>query len=167
MPTLLAGITNKRWRAGVTMIEMLIVVMLIALIAGVSYPAASSGLNTLRMRSASDSIATFLATAVDRAERGQQAVEIVISPKENTMVAISSDARFTRRLELSDSIRISNVLPAVAAVSAEEQQPRRFVIYPGGAAPRIGIQITTSNGGTRTVTVDPLTGFPRTVVAPQ
>ena len=62
---------------------MLIVVTLIALVAGLSYPSVASGLDSLRLRSASDAIVAFLNTALDRADRRQQAVEIRISPREN------------------------------------------------------------------------------------
>jgi type II secretory pathway pseudopilin PulG len=143
------------------MLEMLIVVGLMSLVAGLSYPSVANGLATLRLRSASDSIATFLTTAVDRAERTQQAVEIVISPAENTLTALSSDAKFTRRLELTDSLRIANVLPAIANADPEKPVARRFVVYPGGAAPRIAIELATPGGAHRTIAVDPLTGFPR------
>src|SRR5947208_1406758 len=51
-------------QAGVTLIEMMIVVTLIALVAGLSYPSLSSGLETLRLRSASDAIVALLNTSV-------------------------------------------------------------------------------------------------------
>src|ERR1700681_1370283 len=57
---------------GVTLIEALIVVAIIAMIAAVSFPAVSSGLDTLRLRSASDSIVSFLNIALDHADRRQQ-----------------------------------------------------------------------------------------------
>ena len=41
---------------GVTLLEMLIVVALMGLIAGLSYPSVAAGLDTLRMRTASDQV---------------------------------------------------------------------------------------------------------------
>ncbi len=59
---------------------------------------------------------------------------------------------------MPDGYRIMAVLPA-AEVNPDE--PRRFLLYPGGTMPRIGVEISADNGRKRTVTVDPLTGMPR------
>jgi prepilin-type N-terminal cleavage/methylation domain-containing protein len=143
---------------GVTLIEMLIVVTLMALVAGLSYPSVSSGVDSLRLRSASDSIVAFLNTALDRADRRQQAVEIRISPRENSMTARSADLGFVRRLDVPDPVRIISVSPP-APVAPDET--RRFLIYPGGGAPRIGVEIATREGRKRLVSIDAFTGVPR------
>jgi len=138
----------------------MIVVTLIALIAGLSYPSIASGLQSLRLRSASDSIVALLNTALDRADRRQQAVEIWISPAENAIAARSSDNGFNRRVDLQDQVRIAAILPAPAG-EAIPNQPRRFIIYPGGAVPRISIELATNDGRKRTVNIDPITGVPQ------
>ena len=134
-----------------TLLEALIVVALIALIAGISFPSVTSGLDTLRLRSASDSIVSFLNIALDHADRRQQAVEIVISPRENLLLSRTADLGFSRRLEIPAQIHI---------VGDAEGEPRRFLVYPGGSIPRIGIQIATMRGQSRMVSVDPVTGSP-------
>ena len=50
-----------RWtpRAGVTLIEMMIVVALIALIAAVTFPAVSAGVDTLRLNQAAGGLVSF------------------------------------------------------------------------------------------------------------
>ena len=60
---------------------MLIVVALIGTLAGISYPAVSAGMDSVRIASSSDDVATFLNSAVNRAERRQQPVEVVIRPR--------------------------------------------------------------------------------------
>lgn len=156
MRTLSVGVTNNN--RGVTLIEMMIVVTLIALVAGLSYPSVSAGVDSLRLRSASDAIVAFLNTALNRAERRQQVIEIWISPRENTMTARSEDRGFTRRLDLPEPIHIVSVQPA-DPVSPDE--PRRFLCYPGGSVPAIGIEIANREGRRRMVSVDPITGVPR------
>jgi type II secretory pathway pseudopilin PulG len=141
------------------MLELLIVVALIGLVAGVSYPAVSSGLAALRLRAATDSVVTFLTTAADRADRRQQAVEIVISPADNSLTARSSDLGYQQSLQVPEPVRIVGVLPPL--VHDATPQPRRFLIYPGSAAPRIGIELAAGDGRRRVVTVDPISGFPR------
>jgi prepilin-type N-terminal cleavage/methylation domain-containing protein len=156
-------IVGSRGTRGVTLIEMLIVVTLIALIAGLSYPSLASGLDSLRLRSASDSVAGFLTTALDRADRRQQAVEIVISPRENAMTARTADLGFVRRLEVPDPVRIVAVTPPVPGAIAPDA-PRRFLVYPGGSVPRIGVEIASDRGHRRLVSVDPISGIARAEV---
>jgi prepilin-type N-terminal cleavage/methylation domain-containing protein len=147
-----------RLEAGITLIEMMIVVTIIALVAGVSYPSITSGLDSLRLRSATNSIVSLLNTALDRADRRQQAVEILISPKEEAIIARSVDPGFNHRIDLQDAIRITSVLPAAEVDPAET---RRFLLYPGGTVPRIAIELTNSSGRKRLVSIDPVTGVPQ------
>ena len=144
---------------GVTLLEMLIVVALIALLAGLTYPSVTSGLDALRLRSASDQIVTLLTTALDRAGRKQQVVEVWISPADNALVARSDDREFQRRVDVADPVRIVGVRPPLPNETAP--QPRRFLIYPGGSVPRIALEIATRDGRRRLISVDPLSGFPR------
>ncbi len=128
---------------------MLIVVTIIALVAGIAYPSIGAGLDSLRLRSASDSIVAFLNTALDRAERRQQAVEIRISPRDNGLSARSADNGFARDLRLPDSVRIANPV-----------ELRRFLLYPGGSVPAITLDLATPGGRHRVVSIDPITGVP-------
>jgi len=169
MRTSLAGAINKvMWRthsrvrhdeSGVTLIEILIVMAVIALMAGLSYPAVSSGLDTLRLRSTSDAIVSFLNIALDHADRRQQAVEVIVSPRENLLLSRTADLGFTRRLDLPVQLRIVSVQPALPTV-LDPLEPRHFLLYPGGSVPRIGIEIATLEGRRRLVSVDPVTGSP-------
>ena len=149
--TLLAG------ERGVTLIEMLIVTAIMGLVAGLSFPSAAAGVEQLRLRSVSDSIVSFLNTAIDRAERRQQVVELWISPQENALTARSPDLAFSRRLELPVGFRISNVQPAFANGVL---QARRFLLYPGGTIPRLSVEVASNNNRRRYVSVDPFTGQP-------
>ena len=136
---------------------MIVVVAIIGLIAAVAFPSASAGVDSVRLVSATDSIATFLNAAVNRAERRQQAIELVISPKENRLSIYSNQAGFTRELQLTDGIAIEAVLPPV---SEDSEGPRRFILMPGATIPGIGIQIANRRGAHRIVRLDPMTGFP-------
>lgn len=154
MPTSSAGKITRQ--SGVTLIEMLIVVTIIALLAGITYPSIASGIESLHLRSASDSIVAFLNTAIDRADRRQQAVEIRISPRENGLSARSADAAFARDLYLPPDVRMVN--PA---------ESKRFLLYPGGTVPAIAIELVSAGGRHRTVRIDPVTGVPIAEIKPQ
>lgn len=168
MPTLSAGRTSVRSRtvavpneagreSGVTLIEMLVVMTIIGLLAGLSYPSVSAGVDSVRLRSATDSVASILNSAVNRSERRQEAVEVVISPKENAISLYSNTPGFERRLKMPEGVTLEAVLPA----EPEEEGPRRLVLMPGGTVPAIGVQIANHHGSRRIVRLDPMTGFPR------
>jgi type II secretory pathway pseudopilin PulG len=139
---------------------MLIVMALVALVAGMAAPSVSAGLDTLRLRSTSDAIIGFLNTALARADTRQQVVEIVISPAEGTLIAISADRGFQKRLEIASPIKILSVQPALVADADDQNQTRRFLVYPGGSVPKITIEIGNSKGRKRLVSIDPITGVP-------
>ena len=140
---------NPRSTAGVTLIEMLIVMAIIGLIAGISFPSVSAGLESIQLRSAADSIASFLIAAQTRAERRQQAIEVVITPAESTLTLYSSEAGYTRKLALENGIRIVG------------DQPTQFLLLPGGTPPAIAIDIFNKRGAHKLVRIDPVTGVPQ------
>jgi prepilin-type N-terminal cleavage/methylation domain-containing protein len=161
MPTSSPGAASRlvKRQDGVTLIEMLIVMTLIALLAGLTYPSAASGLDAMRLRSAADRTVSFLNTAIDRADRRQQVIELRIAPAENALAARTADLSFDRTFEVPDPVHISAVEPPLLnSVNPEEQ--RRFLVYPGGAVPRIAIELTSKDGRKRWVVVDPITGVP-------
>src|SRR5437899_1458142 len=100
---------------GVTLLELIVVVAIVGLIVGISFPAITAGLDSVRMVSATDSVAAFLNAAVNRAQRRQEAVELIIDPKENQLSAYSNDPSFSRELKLPDGI----------SFESEQQEPRR------------------------------------------
>jgi prepilin-type N-terminal cleavage/methylation domain-containing protein len=153
-----AALFLRRGERGVTLIELLIVMTLIALLVGVAYPSASAGIDNIRLRSTADNVVNFLNAAIDHAERRQQLVEVWISPKDNVLIARSPDQGFARRFQLPEPFHITAIRPE-AEVSPDD--PRRFLMYPGGTVPRLGIEITGKDGKKREVNVDPLTGMPR------
>ena len=57
MPTSSAGKTRLagKTEAGVTLVELVVVVALIALLVGISFPAMSSGVDSLRLNAATNS----------------------------------------------------------------------------------------------------------------
>ena len=144
-------------RSGVTLVEMLIVVTIIGLIAGISFPAISSGIDSLRLSSASDAIVSLLNGALNRAERRQEAVEVAISVTENAVHLSSTKPGFERTLTMPDGVKIVAVWPKLPL---EDDQPRRFLLLPGSAVPRLGVEIVNRKGTHRIVRVNPITGVP-------
>lgn len=139
------------------MIEMIIVVALLGLLVGITFPSVTAGIDSLRLSSATDSIVSFLNGAMNRAERRQQVVEVTVAPTTDTLSLRSTEAGFEQTLELPDGIDIREVLPAVPM---EPAATRRFMLYPGGAVPGFGIELANRRGVRRIVRVDPIVGAP-------
>jgi hypothetical protein len=140
---------------------MLIVVALIGMLAAISFPSVSSGLDSVRITSSCDDVATFLNSAVNRAERRQVSVEVTIAPKENLLTMTSTEAGFQRTLQLPDGILLEAILPPQGNSPEEAAEPRHLMLMPGGAVPGVGIQLANRHGAHRIVRLDPMTGFPR------
>ena len=143
---------------GVTLVEMMIVVAIIGLMVGITFPAVSTGLDSVRLASATDSLASFLNAAVNRAERREQPMELIISPKDNLIALYSNEPGFTRELRLPAGVSIEAVLPRNPD---DPQGVRRLILMPGATVPGIGIQIANQRGTRRIVRLDPMTGYPR------
>lgn len=157
MRTFAVGRTSSRGRAGITLIEMMVVVMLISLMVGISFPAISSGVDSLRLNAATNGVVSFVNSGLSRAERRQQVVEITISKAENSLSMRSTEPGFFRKLELPPGVSITHVLPELPQ---NPDAPRSFMLYPGGTAPRFGVQLVNRRNAERIVRVDPITGVP-------
>lgn len=137
---------------------MLVVVSIIGIMAALMFPSVAAGLDSVRLRSATDSIATILNAAVTRSDRRQVPVEIVIAPKDNSISLYSTEPGFARQLKMPDGITLVGVEPKDPS---DEDGPHRIVLMPGGTAPGIGVVVSNRHGGRRVVRLDPMTGFPR------
>ncbi len=140
---------------------MLVVVALISLMVGISYPAITSGIDSLRLRAATNGVVSFLDYGLSRAERRQQLVEITILKADNSLEMRSSEPGFFRKLQLPDGVTIEQVFPKLPDEAPSDLTGKRdFFLYPGGTVPPIGLQLINRKNVQRTVQVDPITGVP-------
>jgi prepilin-type N-terminal cleavage/methylation domain-containing protein len=144
--------------AGVTLIEMMVVVALISLMVGISFPAITSGIDSMRLKAATNSVVSFLDTGLSRAERRQQVVEITISKPDNSIEMRSSEPGFFRKLPMPEGVSIVQVLPQLPE---NPDAVRTFFLYPGGTVPPLGVQLINRRNVQRVVRVDPITGVPK------
>src|SRR5205823_4410205 len=141
--------------AGITLIELLVVVMIASLIVGVSFPAVTSGIDSLRLNSACNGVVSFVNAGLSRAERREQVVEVTISKTENALMLRSTDPGFTRRFAMPEGVTITKILPELPE---ETDVPRIFMLYPGGTVPPFGVVLTNARHMQRLVQVDAMTG---------
>jgi hypothetical protein len=138
---------------------MMIVVTIMSLIAGLTYPSIASGLDSLRLNAASRSIVSFFNSGLNRAERRQQAIQITIDKPGNFLFMRSTDPSFGQRLTLPEGVVILKVLPEQQQID-DDSLPRTFMLYPGGTVPPFGVLIQNRRNTIRLVQVDPITGVP-------
>jgi len=138
---------------------MLVVMCIVGLIIGITTPSISAGLDSVRLATATSSVAGFLNAAVTRVERRQQPIEVVILPRENRITIYSNEPGFTRDLTMPDGVTIERVLPA--ELFGDGGGTRRILLLPGATAPAMGVQLANRHGTRRIVRLDPMTGFPR------
>ena len=132
--------------------------MLVSLMAGLSFPALSAGLETLRLKQAADSVTSTFNLSLQRADRRQRPVEIVISRRENAIFVLGEGAGAERRIDMPDGVRIAGILPQAPF---DDSQGRQFLVIPGGAVPRMGVVLVNRRGTQKTVSIDPITGVPQ------
>ncbi len=136
---------------------MMVVVTIIAAIAGISFPAMSAGLAGIRLTSAAGSVASFLESAMNQVDRHERAAEITIVPAERA-IAVYTAASIPKpagRLVMPDGIVI------------EGEDPRRFLIIPGGAFPKIVVALKNDRGARRQIEIDPVTAVPKITRGPE
>ncbi len=112
-----------RGRRGVTLLEMLIVLIVVGLLVGLAYPGIGAGLDSLRLRSAADGAASLLVQAMTRAERRQQPVELVIDRAAGRILARDFRGGFLRGQQLEPGLFIGEILPPLPA--AGKRRPAR------------------------------------------
>ena len=143
---------------GITLVELLVVVAIISLMVGISFPAITSGIDSLRLNAATNGVVSFFNTALNRAERRQQVVAITISKTENEISMRSTEPGFSRKLDIPQGVTITRIFPELPD---NPDAPRMFLLYPGGTVPRFGVQLMNRRNVERIVRVDPITGVPR------
>ena len=139
-------VPHPRGRWGVTLIEMLVVVAIIAVMAGITYPSISAGLDSLRLTAASESVAQLFSEASSYAQRQQEWVEIRVTRSQ----VEANGRKFRRQLSLTGF-----------TVTPEQV----LFVDPQGTLPGASLQISHPNQS-RTVRIDPLTGLAEVQRAP-
>jgi len=143
-------------QSGVTLIEMLVVVGIIGLMAGLAFPSFSAGLDGLRLRSASTTVASALNIAITTADRRQLPVQLLIQPVQNQIVLRAAESLRDRIFEIPPGIKIRRILPALFL--NEEKTDRYLIVYPNGAPPQLVIELENPRGSLRQIKLDPITG---------
>ena len=124
-----------RGARGITLLEALVAITLVALAAAISFPAASAGIESARVRAAADEAKTLLLNAQQFADRHRQAVLVQIDPATSRIAVRSADGRWSRLLNFDSRLHID--APSTTFET---------VVQPGAALPPLSLGLVAEGG---------------------
>ncbi|HWP84483.1 MAG TPA: GspH/FimT family pseudopilin [Terriglobia bacterium] len=143
-----------RTAAGVTLLEMMVVLAIASVLAAIVFPAVGTGLNALELRSAATRLAGAARYARDQAVYRQRIYQLRVSGDRRSVSVSDWEGREERTYELPAAVEVLAVGPDAWG---EAHRDRRIFFFPDGSAPAFEVVLA---GARRQITVagDPLTG---------
>ncbi len=136
-------------QAGITLIEMLVVMTLIGLAVSIAYPTVAGGLSGIRLRGAIEAAQTFFLQAKQYADRRQEVVQLTIDPAGNRLRALSETGSWAETLEFEDGIAV-----------AGREEAHSVILFPGSPAPAFELMLAAGGDERLGFRVNVLTGLP-------
>ena len=144
-----------RGESGVTLIELLIVMAIVAVVVGIAYPNVTAGLDGIRLKTSADRAGAFWSAARQRADRYQQVVQLIVDPKKNELRAASVDGQWKDALAFDQHLSIRR--PGERA---------SYFLYPGSPSPKFELLLGAEDDTVAGVRVNILTGVPEEWAGP-
>jgi len=136
-------------RLGITLIELLVAMAIVAAIVGIAYPSFTSGLAGIRLRTSIDRVGAFFSSVRQAADRRQQPAVLTVEPEANRLTAFTVDEGWKDELVFDNSLKIA--FPK-----------KRFVrvLLPASPPPRFRLLLEADSGGRAGLEINILTGVP-------
>jgi len=135
-------------QSGITLVELLIVMVLIAVLTAVAAPSVGSGVETVRLRSSAERIAATFRTAHERAIRTHHYMEVSIDPKSNDVELRDLESGTLSAWEIPNTVTV------------KAGQRLAFLLYPDGGAQAMQVTLENVRGRQTEITMDPFTLLP-------
>ena len=146
-PTSSAARSSRR--RGITLIEVLVTVAIIAMMLGISYPTFTRGLDGIRLQTSISRAGTFFHRARQEAVRSQGPVQLLVDPDKQRLSAAAIEDGWRGEFQLEDGIRV--IFPS---------QRARLILYPGHPPLDFRLILVNRAGARAGLKVNVLTGVP-------
>jgi len=139
-------INSITYRAGFSILELLLVLVILGIFAAVAIPATGRLLNSIHFRQQTQKImSTFRYARLMSISRGGE-VRVTLDESDGTMFRLTGAIEENRNFQLSDEDSVV-------------MEPAEIVFYPESLATPVSL-IVTLGKRTRKITIDPLTALP-------
>ena len=159
---------STRNRAGFTLLELLVVLVLVGVITAVAAPAVGAGIQTLRLQSAARHVAAALRLARGRAIRSQEIQLVSLDRTRNQVTVASGDLEFQRSFQLPPGVRLQEALLLDGSPPRPGPAPERtdFFFAPNGLTQALEVRLVNSRGRSLTVVQGSFSRSPRILQIP-
>lgn len=134
--------------AGITLMEMLMVMTLIGLLASVATPAVTAGMETVKLRNSAERLAATLRMARERAVRTRHYFQVTVDPQTRRVELRDLEGDFAREWEMPETI------------SMNVDRPLLFQFAPDGSVPSLHVELENSRKRTANIDMDAFTALP-------
>ena len=143
---------------GVTLIELVMVMLIIGLALAVSFPSLSRGTSAFHLRAAARDVLNTLRYAREKAITEQVSMRITVDPKEQKVILTDDVGDGARVYTPPHDVRIQQVF-----LGGQEVRDEPLVIrfMTNGSCPEAQIVLTSDKGGVVRVVTDPISGGAR------
>ncbi len=121
--------------SGLTLIEMLVTLAIIALILSIAWPNLTTGIDGIRLRTSVDNIAVFFTEARNMSDRLQVPVQISVLPEDDQLHAATIDGAWRNVYALPNRIHI--LIPEEAGT---------VMLFPGAPTPGLRLLLEAEHG---------------------
>ena len=134
--------------AGITLIEMLVVMTLIGLLASVATPSVTAGMETVKLRNSAERLAATLRLARERAVRTRHYFQVTVDPQAHRVELRDLEGDFARDWQMPEtiSVKVDHVL--------------LFQFGPDGSVPSLHVDLENSKKRVASVDMDAFTALP-------
>lgn len=134
--------------AGITLMEMLMVMTIIGLLASVATPAVTAGMETVKLRNSAERLASTLRMARERSVRTRHYFQVTLDPQTRRVELRDLEGDFVREWEMPETI------------SMNVDRPLLFQFAPDGSVPSFHVELENSRKRTANVDLDSFTALP-------
>ena len=154
---------SNRDRAGFTLLEVLVVLVLVSVITAVVAPSVGTGVQTLRLQSSARHVAAALRLARARAIRQQEVYMVSFDRERGQVTLASGDLDDQRSFDLPREVRLERaaLLSDTPGTAYSSPDPVTFFFSPNGAAQALEVRLVNARGRSLRVVQDAFRRSPR------